>query len=74
MFGNGLIRRLGLTSKFMTTHTGQPIITRQIISNISKSKDNQSMKFSQVIEYNVRNVFLSKNDPERLDPDLFQFF
>ena len=45
-----------------------------MISNISKSKGNQSMKFSQVIEYNVRNVFLSKNDPERLDPDHFQFF
>ena len=58
----------------MTSHTGQPIITRQIISNISKSKGNQSMKFSQVIEHNVRNVFLLKNDPERLDPDLFQFY
>ena len=29
--------------------------------NISRSKDNQTMKFSQLIEYIVRNVFLEKS-------------
>ena len=29
--------------------------------NISKSKDNQAMKFSQLIECNVRNIFLEKS-------------
>ena len=31
-----------------------------IFNNISKSKDNQAMKFGQLIEYNVRNIFLEK--------------
>ena len=29
--------------------------------NISKSKDNQTMKFGQLIEYNTRNTFLEKS-------------
>ena len=28
--------------------------------NISRSKDNQAMKFGQAIEYNKRNIFLPK--------------
>ena len=44
----------------MTSHTGQQIITIHILSNISKSKPNQAMKFGQLIEYNVRNIFFLK--------------
>ena len=29
-----------------------------ILFNISRNKDIQTMKFGQVIEYNVRNIFL----------------
>ena len=29
-----------------------------ILPNISRSKDNQAMKFGQLMEYNVRNVIL----------------
>ena len=61
----------------MTSQTGQQIIAIHILPNISRSKCNQTMKFGQLIEYNVRNVFLkdhTENDTVRLVPDLFLFF
>ena len=45
-----------------------------ILPNISKSKDNQPMKFGQLIECNLRNIFLqnhAENEAERLVPDFF---
>ena len=33
----------------MTSQTGQKIITMHVLSNISRSKDNQAMKFGQLI-------------------------
>ena len=44
----------------MTSQTGQQIIYIHILPNISGSKDNQAMKFGQLIEYNVRDIFLRK--------------
>ena len=41
----------------MTLETVKQIITRHIFPKIPKSKDNQAMKFGQLIEYNVRNDF-----------------
>ena len=32
-----------------------------ILPNISRSKDNQGMKFGQLIEYNMRNIFVEKS-------------
>ena len=32
-----------------------------ILPNISRSKDNQTMKFGQLIEYKMRNIFLKKS-------------
>ena len=32
-----------------------------ILPNISRSKDNQAMKFGQLIEYNMKNIFLEKS-------------
>ena len=32
-----------------------------IYSNISKSRGNQALKFDQLIEYNVRNIFTEKS-------------
>ena len=37
----------------MKSKTGQ-----QILSNISRSKGNQGMKFGQLIAYNMRHIFL----------------
>ena len=41
----------------MTLQPGRQIIAIHILSNISRSKDNQTMKFGQLIEYNMRNIF-----------------
>ena len=45
----------------MTSQTGKQIITIHILPNISRKKGNQTMKFSQLIEYNIRNIFLEKS-------------
>ena len=57
---NGLIRKIRLTSKFMTSQPGLQTIAIHILPNISQSKGNQTMKFGQLIEYNKRNIFLQK--------------
>ena len=31
------------------------------LPNISRSKGNQKMKFDQIIEYNMRNIFVEKS-------------
>ena len=45
----------------MTSQPGQQTIVIHIIPNISISKVNQTMKFGQIIEYNMRNIFLEKS-------------
>ena len=57
---NGLIRKIRLTSTFMTSQPGLQRIAIHIFSNISQSKGKQTMKFGQFIEYNRRNIFLQK--------------
>ena len=57
---NGLIRKISLISKFMTSQPGKKTITINILSNISRGKDNQAMRFDQLINYNMRNIFLEK--------------
>ena len=44
----------------MTSQPGLQTILIHILPNISQSKDNQKMKFRQLIEYNKRNIFLQK--------------
>ena len=57
---NSLLRKLWLISKFMTSQTGQQIITMHISPNISRSKGNQTMEFGQLREYSKRNIILEK--------------
>ena len=45
----------------MKSQPGQQIIAINILPNISRSKDNQAMKFGQLIEYNMRNIFVEKS-------------
>ena len=45
----------------MTSQTGQQITMIHILSNISRSKGNQTMNFGQLIEYNMKNIFLEKS-------------
>ena len=44
----------------MTSQLGLQAIAIHILQNVSQSKDNQAMKFGQLIEYNKRNIFLWK--------------
>ena len=55
MYENGLIKKLRLISKIFTSQAGLQLITRHVLPNISKSKDNEVIKICQFIEYNVRN-------------------
>ena len=57
---NGLIRKIGLVLKFMTLQPSKQTITIQILPNISQSKDNQTKKLGQLIEYINRNIFPQK--------------
>ena len=43
----------------MTSQHGLQTIAIHVLSNISQSKGNQTMKFGQLIEHN-RNIFLQK--------------
>ena len=56
-----LINKVRLLSKFMTSQFGKQTIAIHILSNISRSKGNHTMKFRQLIEYNMRNIFLEKS-------------
>ena len=44
----------------MTPRSGKQPVAIHILPNIS-SKDNQSMKFGQFIEHNMRNITLEKS-------------
>ena len=55
---SGLIRKIGLISKFIKSRPGQQRITTDILVNISESKGNQTMKFSQFIQHPEINIFL----------------
>ena len=58
----------------MTSQTRQEIFTTYTFPNISRSKSDQTMKFSHFIEYNMRNIFLqnhTQNGVEKAFPDPF---
>ena len=55
------MRKPRLISKFMMSQTGRQIITMHILANISRSKSSQKMKFGQLIENNMRNIFLENS-------------
>ena len=45
----------------MITQPAKQTIAVHIFPNISRSKNNQAMKFVQLIEYNMRTIFLKKS-------------
>ena len=49
----------------MTSQTGKQIIKAHILSNISRSKSNQTIKFGQLIECNMK-TFFSKNHTQNV--------
>ena len=44
----------------MTLQPGLQTVAINVLPNISQSKDNQTIKFGQFIDYNYRNIFLRK--------------
>ena len=61
MHRNGLVRKISLILKFMTSQPGKQIIAIHILLSISRSKGSQTMKFAQLIEYQMRNIFAEKS-------------
>ena len=61
MYKNDLIRNVRIISKFMTPQPGKQITAIHILSNISGSKGKQIIKFDQLIEYSMKNIFLEKS-------------
>ena len=57
----------------MTSQTGKQTTTMHILPNTSRSKKNKTKKFGQLIEYNMKNIFLEKslNVIEELLPERF---
>ena len=58
----------------MTSQTEQQIVLIYILLNISRSIDNQSLKYGQLIEHNMWNIFLAKSSANWTDeasPRLF---
>ena len=45
----------------MTSHPTSQTIATHMLPNISGSENNQTMKFGQLLEYNMRNIFLEKS-------------
>ena len=45
----------------MLWQSGNQTSALYILPNISRSKDNQTIKFVQLIEYNMRHVFVEKS-------------
>ena len=58
--GKLLDRKLKFISKFVTLQPGKQTVAIHILHNISRSRGNKTMKFCQLIEYNVRIFFSSK--------------
>ena len=60
----------------MTSQTRKQTIVRHILPDVSRSIGNQTMKFGQLIEYNVIILFLkhhTENEAGTLLSDLFLF-
>ena len=58
----------------MTSQPGKQTIAMHLLPNISRSKGNQTMKFGQLAEYNMRNIFMknhTQNVVEKLFSDSF---
>ena len=45
----------------MTSQPGYQVIVIDILTGISRSKCNQTVKFCQLIEYNFSNIFLEES-------------
>ena len=44
----------------MTSQSSKQTIVINVLPNILRNKDNRAMKFGQLREYNMKNIFLEK--------------
>ena len=44
----------------MTSQPGKQAIVTNVLPNVLRNKDNQAMKFGQLREYSMENIFLEK--------------
>ena len=56
-----LDKKAKVNVKLITSHAAQQVTTIHILRSISRSKDKEAMKFGQLIEFNLRNMFLEKS-------------
>ena len=61
MYQNGLIKKIRLISNFMTSQPGEQTFVIHILPNILRIKGNQTMKFGQLIECNMKKIFVEKS-------------
>ena len=59
--GKRLDMKVKVSFKLMTSETRKQIITIHMLPKISRSIGNLIMKFDQLIEFNVRNIFIEKS-------------
>ena len=59
MYKNGLMKKI--IFKIYDVTTWETINCNTHISHISRIKRNQTMKFGQLIEYNIKNIFLKNH-------------
>ena len=55
-----MIRKIRLNLKFVTSQPEKETLAIHIMPNVSRSKGNQILKFGQLIEHNMRIIFLEK--------------
>ena len=52
-----LIRKIKLILKYVTSEPRKQTVAIHILPNISRSKENKTMKFGQLMEHNMGNIF-----------------
>ena len=53
-----------MTTWEIYSQPGKQTIAMHILPNIARSKDNKTVKFGQLIEYNMRKIFLEQSYPK----------
>ena len=55
------MKKIRIISKSVTSQPGYETITMHILPNVSRNKGNQAIEFGELIEYNMRNIFVEKS-------------
>ena len=55
------MKKIRIISKSLTSQPGYETIAMHILPNVSRNKCNQAIEFGELIEYNMRNIFVEKS-------------